>query len=207
MKKSILAFILLFQISCNNTEYKLEEKTQSDNEKIYLIKTDPSWIKITEISKKFTDAIINSNYKTEDINWADLNQISKVTGISENDLENMMQEIKDAGNLILAKYNHSNKLANCATCSRNYSEKEAIEKFKLIISKWRTNSRLKDKYYSNLRVSEGEPNCPIVFYLCVATCAVTIEAFPLYLACCTICLCEFCDTPPESLCGDNASVV
>lgn len=196
MKKLTFLILTIF-CACNTLETKTSE---SENDITKSIKSDNDWKTLTTNSRKFTEAIINSNYDLGAIDWKDLAEVSKISGISVSDLQSMMQASKVAGQRLKEKLGAFTATEGCATCRR--TEQENIAKFMQTITELKKDPKLADKFYNNL-VDEG-PGCPIVFYACVATCAATIEFFPLYLACCTVCLCEFCDNPPVSVCGSVA---
>lgn len=111
------------------------------------------------------------------------------------------------GNEILDYWGVNIDSFGCIGCNLTFNEKVILlDTFRNYLNN-NSNSlnnlvmEMKDNY---LYISNGGgdpndgPKCPASFYLCCATCAATIAAFPAYIMCCTVCLCGFCKNPPPS---------
>lgn len=115
--------------------------------------------------------------------------------------------LRDNGDFILDYWSVDPDSFSCIGCALSNSEKIIL--LDTMRNYFKYNIGSLDQLFQELRenylyISNGGgdpddgPKCPASFYLCCATCAATIGAFPVYIMCCTVCLCGFCKNPPSS---------
>ena len=94
---------------------------------------------------------------------------------------------REAAQRFITKFNIT---GNCQPCTLSYAEQ--INAFRSVLQSFRANPLRYSNFTGSLQPGGGGTNlyescCGFWFYICVATCALSIEAFPVYLACCTLC--------------------
>jgi len=196
------------------TEYELSQ------EQVTAIVNDTNFQNLLSISYVITDTLIKLgiNDYTALLEMNSEN-FCNLIGISTNEYEELIEEIQLYATTLLNNHQLPNDTQYCSCGILNNSQ---IQTFNSYLEYWETNnSALWDTYnyygldpqvcsgkpyprgnmglgdpYNGGGGSGSGPDCRPSCYLCFAVCAATIEAFPLYLACCYLCMCSFCNNPP-----------
>lgn len=135
------------------------------------------------------DKLVYSEVNLKEVNKT--NFFSDKLGISNESLNETINSVRSEGNKIL----HSGKIesVDCQSC-KSLSDEKVIE----VISFFREHKDEYEKYKSvwnngdiEIGITDGF-KCGWRFYACCAVCAGTIEAFPVYLACCALCYDQYC---------------
>lgn len=160
------------------------------------IRADPDWQIIYNNNTEFLNRLLRLPYTLSEI-WARGQEyFLQQLNYSRDEYFQRREETRQAAARLLNRFPLLNTPGNCNTCMQ--SDLQLTSKVDLFINDMRRKN-IPDAGVALRQIdSEGGsgPGCGWRFYACVIVCAGTIEIFPVYLACCSICLCEYCRNAP-----------
>ena len=161
------------------------------------IRNDPDWHIINNNNADFFRRMLQQPNTLSEIWSQGQDHFLLQLGYSREEYYQRRMETREAAARLLNRYPLLNTSGNCSPCSQ--SELQLTSKIDAVVSSMRVAHKMDAT--DQMRVLEPdeslEPKCGWRFYACVLVCAGTIEAFPVYLACCALCMCEYCKNPPE----------
>ncbi|MFI5451659.1 hypothetical protein ACHMWN_05825 [Pedobacter sp. UC225_61] len=174
----------------------------SPQQQVNVLSRDEDWKTIVELNTMFMDKVVNSKESFNSVTLNDEEKILSIIGMSREEYLGKVAKAKSAAERILTKYNISKNLnASCASCNLQKNEKDFAD-FKQSINFFKSNRSTYEQQRQNIITTSlvaAEPGgggeslcCGPDFYLCATICAATIEAFPVYLACCYLCYRSYC---------------
>ncbi|HYF33552.1 MAG TPA: hypothetical protein VD993_20650 [Chitinophagaceae bacterium] len=184
---------------------------QTEKQAVF-IHNDPDWQIILRNNSDFLNRLARQPYSLSDIWSLGQENFLRQLNYSRSEYYQKQVETRQAAARLLSKYPDVNTMGSCNGCG--LSEAQLTGKVDAFVRQLR-QSRLPDaETYLREMVSgtggfresaareidadeSSGPQCGWKFYACAIVCAGTIEAFPVYLACCAICLCEYCKNPPS----------
>lgn len=205
----LVAFAITFFIpSCKEkTEFVSSDIDRSSSASIENnIASDPVWLEMTDISQKYSDLIVALPNIDEALT-TDVQAFCNAIHISIGEYQADAIKMKALSANLIEKYQMNLGHVTCHFCNETAEQKltRAKNNFKYL----QDNPNQYTAFYESVRYKESEgggngtgtqgPECGASFYLCCAVCAATIEIFPVYLACCGVCLKEYCKNPPSWL--------
>lgn len=160
------------------------------------IQYDPDWQVIYNNNVDFFNRALRQEYSLTTL-WStgQANYLAHLNYGFEDYLRRR-EESKEAAMRLLKKYPDLNGVG-CTSCRSG--EYQALGQLDNFIEHLRATNTLDAGMFFRAideDVDSG-PKCTLQFYACVLVCLVTIEAFPAYLACCGLCLCQYCKNPPK----------
>lgn len=175
------------------------------------IKSDSDWSLIIETNKSIMTKLVNANFNPEAFNFEDEDAFLNLLSMSKEEYMGKAVKVKAAAERLIVKYNFGQAgKEGCASCVAENDIKSKVDDLKLLLTKFKNNpsdlkkfnkaTSLSSDFTSLVKTSaqalesdeDDELCCTLKFYECCALCAVMIEAFPLYLACCGQCYLSFC---------------
>ena len=169
--------------------------SQSDRLAIQ-IRADPDWQIIYNSSTDFLNRLMRQPYTLSELWGTGQDNFLQLLNYRREEYYQKREETRQAAARLLNKYPLLNTPENCYSCKQ--TDLHLTAKVDAILNKLRIARTADASDY--LRAIDSDeasgPKCSWRFYACVIVCAGTIEVFPVYLACCMICLCEYCKNPP-----------
>lgn len=161
------------------------------------IRNDPDWQIIYNNNIDFLNRVLGQSYSLSEL-WAmGQDNFLQQLNYSLDDYYQKRTETRAAAARLLNKFPELNTPGMCNTC--RLDERQLTGKVDAFLSHLRL--RRSPDVATYLRETESldlqNPQCGWKFYACAIVCAGTIEIFPVYLACCALCLCENCRNPPS----------
>ena len=155
-----------------------------------VIKNDPDWQTIAAIEGNFVDRLVSAKIDLANFDLNNEKLVLSTVGMTKDEYLKNVDQVRAAANSLVKRYGISS--ADCSSCSldintKNDMVRSEIAQFKVnpaIYSRFRTES---------LGLADGTNKatscccCGWGFYGCVTLCALSIEIFPVYLACCAVC--------------------
>jgi len=166
-------------------------------------KAENDWKTIVETSKAFTEKLVASNIDVRNIKDFRNADFLNTIGITMAEFESDLKKVSDAGKRLNEKYQMKDYDLKCKSCEIDQPSK--LSMMNNSIESFRKDKLKADVYFANLIESDpsetlfAAPKCTWQFYLCITVCAATIEFFPIYLACCALCMSSYCKNPPPPL--------
>lgn len=219
VKKFLLpTLLLLFAYSCQKQErapITAGIQGMSDAQLVQTFSSDPDFKLIIKTNLETLDKMVSSGVDFSTFDFNDRAAFLKITGMSENEYLQKTIEVKNAAARFILKYNIQS-LQNgrkCISCEADNSAK--INSMRSMLTAYQNDKKQYESFVSHASYNTGllnlpgtrttaavtsGPCCGNWFYICVAICAATIEALPLYLACCSYCFhaecCSLTTSPP-----------
>ncbi|MBX2920268.1 MAG: hypothetical protein KF825_00180 [Ferruginibacter sp.] len=189
-----------FNVIINNAKKTISNKND--------IRSDKDWIFIIENSRIFTEKLIANGVDMKNTELLKSSDLYLKLGYSKENFDALNKQIKTAAKRLIEKYNLQ-QYSSCKDCATHFEEK--VKKLENATTYFKENAGSLNNFYSSLVTNstfsepeENGPGCGLAFYACAAVCAASIEIFPVYIACCGVCMCEYCSTPPAWLgCNNN----
>jgi hypothetical protein len=191
VSKKILFILCMF---CN-----LAVSGQSEKGVLH-IKYDPDWQVINHNNADFFNRMLKQPYSLSALWSTGQSNFLDQLNYSFEDYTRRRTETKEAAMRLLKKYPDLNA-AGCAPC--RIGENVMMSRLDSFIEQLRSENKPDaGAFFRAIDSDEGAgleagPKCGWQFVACVVICAATIEVFPAYLACCAICLCQYCKNPPK----------
>lgn len=190
-----IQYALLLLLTVN--VFGQREKQMTQTPQVTQITNDPDWQIILSNNTDFFNRLARQPNSLSEI-WAagPDNFLSQLNYTREEYYQKRM-ETRDAAVRLMNKFPDLNSFGACTGC--RLSEKELTGKVDQFLMGLRSQRGIDaGSYLREIDSDEGGfgPKCGWKFYACATICAATIEFFPAYLACCAICLCEYCRNPP-----------
>ena len=160
------------------------------------IRNDPDWHIIYNNNADFMNRLLRQPYTLSEIwSFGQDNFLLQLNYTREEYYRRRM-ETREAAARLLNKYPLLNAPGSCNPCSQ--TDLQLTSKVDAQVTSLRVARTMDatDQLREIESDEEGGPKCGWKFYACVIVCAGTIEAFPVYLACCALCMCEYCKNPP-----------
>ncbi|HEY0677413.1 MAG TPA: hypothetical protein VGD17_03965 [Chitinophagaceae bacterium] len=166
------------------------------DQKAVQIRNDPDWKIILNNNVDFLNRLLKQEKTLAEI-WSDgRGNIPEQLGYAEGEYLQKHAEVRAAASRLLIKYPELNSVS-CQNCKLTGAEMIGRTDNFINYLK-RGNNFDSGEFFQVIEDDEeGSPQCSWKFYACITICAATIEFFPAYLACCGLCLCEYCKNPPS----------
>ena len=154
---------------------------------------DPDWQTMIKIQYQVINSILTSKAANVDnFDFTNEEEFLNVIGMSKEQYLEKVKINKEAAQRFVTKFKIN---GSCKTCSLNYVDQ--INAFKNVLQSFRVSSLKYSNFTKSLQSGDsgriqGPLCCGFWFYACCATCALSIEIFPLYLACCALCYSSEC---------------
>ena len=160
------------------------------------IRNDPDWQIIYNNNADFLSRLMKQSYTLSELWGMGQENFLLLLNYSREEYYQRRMETRDAAARLLNKYPALNMPGNCNPCQQ--TDLQLTGKVDAFVGNLKVARTADATAYLREIVSDdgSGPQCGWRFYACVIVCAGTIEAFPVYLACCALCLCEFCKNPP-----------
>lgn len=169
---------------------------ESDSIKVVDVYNDSDWHTIVNLNIEVMDKLV---FSQTDINSVDLNDeeaFLELTGWNRQEYLDKVGLSKQAAQSLIANHNIQGECGTCAT-----ETPIIFTNIKEIITNFRKDTSLYTNYKKAVISlggglgSDGGWCCGWAFYTCTALCAATIEVFPVYLLCTSLCFKEYCCEP------------
>ena len=160
------------------------------------ISNDPDWHIIYNNNADFMNRVLSQPYTLSEIwSFGQDNFLLQLNYTREEYYQKRM-ETREAAARLLNKYPLLNAPGSCNPCSQ--TDLQLTSKVDAQITSLRVARKMDatDPLKEIESDEDSSPKCGWKFYACCIVCAGTIEAFPVYLACCALCMCEYCKNPP-----------
>lgn len=162
---------------------------RSQAARISEIKNDPDWKIIANIQDDFVNKFIAAKVDLNELDLNDEGLVLNTVGIEKEDYLKNVELVRSAGARLVKKYELDK--TDCSSCLMEINAKNDV--FKSVMAQFKADPGFYSRFRTeSLGIGTNLQQqtcccCGFRFYACCALCAATIEAFPLYLACCTIC--------------------
>jgi len=167
---------------------------QSDETKMIAFSNEADWKTIYTLHLDIMNRLIKSSYDLTTVDLSDENTFLNIVRLNRQEYLDMVTKSKEAAARLAEKYDIREE---CSICRQDASE--SIKQFQDIASNYQKNPEAFNTYQKSITSIDetaGETRCcGWRFYLCTTACAVTLEAFPLYLTCAAACFTRFCCKP------------
>ena len=152
-------------------------------------RNDPDWQIMAKIQYQFINSFVaNKKIRLDNFDFNNEAALLNVIGMTKEEYLAQVQLNKEAAQRFIAKYNNSGK---CSSCNLTYAEQ--VNTLKTVLKSFQANPVQYSNFVNGSLSAGGGQNlaqnscCGFWFYACCAVCALSIEAFPVYLACCALC--------------------
>jgi hypothetical protein len=196
--KSMFQKILFVLCACISlTAFAQQERSAT------LVNNDPDWQVILNNNIDFLNRLLGQEQTLSDIWSGGKDNFLSMLSYSAYEYNQKVVETKAAAQRLLQKYPELNTVG-CDVCRT--SETQLINRTDNFIDYLKyTRTYDAGSFFREIDLEAdeegdagyGNPKCGWRFYACIAICAASIEFFPAYLACCVICLCDYCKNPPK----------
>lgn len=204
MKKLIIVFIGFFFAMSSSLSVNANVKTYSrapylpkplfklTGDTLDKFRNDPDWQIMARVQYQVINAFVtNKSVDLENFDFTDEGAFLKVLGFSRDQYMEQVRVNKEAAQRFATKFNIK---GTCKTCTLNPFQQ--ISAFRRTLQSFRVNPAKYSSFSSSLFLGGGGPSlilcCGFWYYACCATCAISIEVFPVYLACCALCYASEC---------------
>ena len=160
------------------------------------IRNDPDWNIIYNNNADFLNRLLAQPYTLSEIWSQGQDNFLRQLNYSRDEYYQLRMETREAAARLLNKFPSLNTPGRCNPCGQ--TDLQLTGKVDAFLTTVRVARKMDaTEYLREVESDEGsDPRCTWRFYACAIVCAGTIEAFPVYLACCALCLCEYCRNPP-----------
>jgi hypothetical protein len=159
------------------------------------ISNDPDWHIISNNNADFLKRMLQQPNTLSEIWSRGQDNFLLQLGYSREEYYERRMETREAAARLLNRYPLLNAPGSCNSCTQ--SELQLTGKIDAVVSSMRVARQIDaTDLMREIESDEDGPKCGWRFYACVIVCAGTIEIFPVYLACCALCMCEYCKNPP-----------
>ena len=189
--KSFFKKMLIACCVCIGTTAMAQRELSADQ-----IKNDPDWQIIIDNNADFLNRVLVQGSTIAALWSQGPAYFLESLNYTREEYERRHAEVKEAANRLLRRFAPF-RAVECETCG--IGEAGMIEQADKLVTQMRVG-RIPEpaSLFREIDSIDGDgPKCGFRFYMCVLTCASTIEFFPLYLLCCGGCLCQFCKNPPS----------
>ena len=153
-------------------------------------RNDPDWQIMARIQYQFINSLVsNRKVNLEFFDFNNENNLLTAIGMSREEYLAQVKLNREAAARFIKKYNIS---GTCSSCT--LSPAAQVNTLRNVLASFRTNNVQYSNFAANsLSVNPGtnvamaSSCCGFWFYACCSVCALTIEVFPVYLACCALC--------------------
>ena len=151
-------------------------------------RNDPDFQIMARIQYQVTNSFVaNKTVNLDNFDFTNETAFLQVIGMSKEQYLDQVKQNREAAQRFITKFNIT---GTCQPCTQSYTEQ--INAFRSVLQSFRANPLRYSNFTGSLQPGSGGTNlygpcCGFWFYICVATCALSIEVFPVYLACCTLC--------------------
>lgn len=202
----VLIVLTAICMSCSNDGEGVSNILPSltESQSLATFKADDDWETIVELNQEFFLKIVSKKINPKDILNFSEDEFLTILGYTREDYYKKVTKIKTSASRLIIHYNLPNYVNDCESC--RLDENSKWERLNRLVSSFRQEPGNLALFFNTIKSSakpgnmEGlstqEPGCSWKFYACCAMCAATIEAFPLYLACCAFCMDSYCENAP-----------
>ena len=155
-------------------------------------KNDPDWQLMANIQFRFINAFVgNKKINIAAFDFNNESSLLNTLGMTKEEYLLQVKLNKEAAQRLVTKFNLAGVCSNCTL-----SAGDQLDALRMALITFRSNDNLyRDFVNHSLSISTGQnlPSgdncccCGLGFYACCAVCSLSIEVFPLYLACCGLC--------------------
>lgn len=157
-------------------------------------RNDPDWKIMADIQYRFINSLVtNQKLNIDNLDFSNETDFLNAIGMTKVQYLAQVSLNKEAARRFIKKFNIT---GSCKTCEMTYANQ--INGLKSAVKNFRANTNVYVNF-TNSTLSGGgvgqtvaQACCGFWFYICCGVCALSIEAFPVYLACCTLCYTAEC---------------
>jgi len=154
-----------------------------------VIKSDPDWQTIASIEGNFIDKFVSARIDMKNFDLSNQKLVLSTIGMTSDEYSKEVNLLKAAGSNLVKRY--AIDASNCSSCKMDANTKSSV--FKSVITQFEGSPDIYSRFRNESLGLGGGTNfaqqncCGFGFYACCALCAFSLELFPVYLACCTVC--------------------
>lgn len=205
MKKLIMLSwitICAFSITCYANEVErtcfvkpIKPTRPGYKDSIDIFRNDSDWLTIAHLQYNVINSFVSSKIDLGSFDFTDQSAFLTVIGMDSAEYAAESLASKEAAERLIERYSIT---GSCTTCSLSLGS--LLDTLRSSLTVFRNNSDLYSTFKNESlnigdRVATTYSCCGFWFYLCCTVCAATIEAFPVYLACCALCFHSECCNP------------
>ncbi len=153
-------------------------------------RNDPDWQIMARIQYQFINSLVSNRKINLDLfDFNNENNLLTAIGMSRAEYLAQVKLNREAAVRFMKKYSIT---GSCSTCT--LSPADQVNTLRNVLTTFRMNNVQYSNFAANslsvipsTNLASGGTCCGFWFYACCAVCALSIEAFPLYIACCALC--------------------